>query len=127
MTIEEIEDYFVKSAGYGKDKIRNFMDIVDKALEEKNKRIDELKEENKQLKKTAIVWHKQDVDDIYDTINDWSLHKYLCKMNDGSLNIATGGAVEGGNGDVSRSIYFKINDEKYYSDDIEVWTEITEV
>ena len=41
---EEIENYFVESAGYGRDKVRNFMDIVDKALEQKGERITELEE-----------------------------------------------------------------------------------
>ena len=91
-------------------------------------RVGELKKENEQLKKNAIIWHKQDdVDDIYDTINDWSVHTYICRMKDGSFNIATGSADEGCNGDVSRNIYFEINDEKYYSDDIEAWAELPRV
>ena len=79
--------------------------------------------------KNVIVWHKQDdrTDDIYDTINDWGLHKYLCKMKDGSFNIATGSADEDGNGFVGRSIYFEINDENYYGDDIVAWAEITDI
>ena len=87
----------------------------------------ELEKENEQLNKNSIVWHKQDVDDIYDSINDWSLHRYLCKMNDGSFNIINGSADVSCNGEVSRCLYFEINDEKYYSDDIEEWAEITEV
>ena len=91
-------------------------------------RVGELKKENEQLKKNAIIWHKQDdVDDIYDTINDWSVHTYICRMKDGSFNIATGIADEGCNGDVGRNIYFEINDEKYYSDDIEAWAELPRV
>lgn len=91
-------------------------------------RVGELKKENEQLKKNAIIWHKQDdVDDIYDTINGWSVHTYICRMKDGSFNIATGSADEGCNGDVGRNIYFEINDEKYYSDDIEAWAELPRV
>lgn len=91
-------------------------------------RVGELKKENEQLKKNAIIWHKQDdVDDIYDTIDDWSVHTYICRMKDGSFNIATGSADEGCNGDVGRNIYFEINDEKYYSDDIEAWAELPRV
>lgn len=91
-------------------------------------RVGELKKENEQLKKNAIIWHKQDdVDDIYDTINDWSVHTYICRMKDGSFNIATGSADEGCNGEVGRNIYFEINDEKYYSDDIEAWAELPRV
>lgn len=90
--------------------------------------IERLEKENEQLKKNAIIWHKQDdVDDIYDTINDWSVHTYICRMKDGSFNIAPGSADEGCNGDVGRNIYFEINDEKYYSDDIEAWAELPRV
>lgn len=48
--IEEIENYFVESAGYGRDKVRNFMDIVNRALEQKGERIEELEKENARLK-----------------------------------------------------------------------------
>lgn len=89
--------------------------------------ISKIEQEIEQLKKKAIIWHKQDIDDIYDTIDDWSIHKYICKMKDGSFNIAIGSADEGCNGDVGRSIYFEINDEKYYSDDIEEWAELVEI
>lgn len=49
MSTEEIENYFVESAGYGRDKVRNFMDIVNKALKQKGERITELEKENKKL------------------------------------------------------------------------------
>ena len=47
--IKEIENYFVESAGYGRDKVRNFMDIVNKALKQKGERITELEKENARL------------------------------------------------------------------------------
>ena len=76
-------------------------------------------------RKDKHQWHKQDVNDIYDAFNDWSVHFYLCRMKDGSLNIAMGSAGEDCNGGVSRNIYFEISDEKYYVDDIEKWIEIS--
>ena len=95
-----------------------------KELQEKDRKIEKLTKENEQLKKNAIVWHKQSVDSIYKSIDDWSVHCYICRMKDGSLNIATGSADEGCNGAVGRSIYFEINDEKYSVDDIDKWLEI---
>ena len=50
MSTEEIENYFVESAGYGRDKVRNFMDIVNKALKQKGERIADLEKENAELK-----------------------------------------------------------------------------
>lgn len=47
---KEIEEYFTESAGFGRDKIRNFMDIVNKALKQKGERIAELEKENAEAK-----------------------------------------------------------------------------
>ena len=50
MSTEEIENYFVESAGYGRDKVRNFMDIVNKALKQKGERIAELEAQIEKMK-----------------------------------------------------------------------------
>ena len=50
---KEIEEYFTESTGFGRDKIRNFMDIVNKALKQKGERIEELEKENEELKSIA--------------------------------------------------------------------------
>ncbi len=47
---EEIENYFVESAGYGRDKVKNFMDIVNKALKQKGERITELEAQIEKMK-----------------------------------------------------------------------------
>lgn len=76
-------------------------------------------------KENNIVWHKQsDTDDIYDACNDWYLHRFVCKMNDGSYNIAFGTCDEDVNGIVSVTIWFEHKDSKYYADDIIAWCEI---
>jgi cell division septum initiation protein DivIVA len=69
MTKEEIENYFVESAGYGRDKVRNFMDIVNKALEQKGERITELDKENAELKKQLEMSNK-----VYNDNLDYSHH-----------------------------------------------------
>lgn len=48
---KEIEKYFTESTGFGRDKIRNFMDIVNKALKQKGEQIKELGERCNQLLK----------------------------------------------------------------------------
>ena len=50
MTEKEIENYFVKSAGYGRDKVRNFMNIVNKALKQKGERIADLEAQIEKMK-----------------------------------------------------------------------------
>ena len=46
---KEIEKYFTEITGFGRDKIRNFIDIVNKALKQKRERIAELEKENAEL------------------------------------------------------------------------------
>ena len=54
---EKIENYFVESAGYGRDKVRNFMDIVNKALEQKGERITELEAQIEKMKSCRSCKH----------------------------------------------------------------------
>ena len=48
---KEIENYFTESTGFGRDKIKNFMDIVNKALRQKGERIEELEQKLEQTEK----------------------------------------------------------------------------
>ena len=54
---KEIEKYFTESTGFGRDKTRNFMDIVNKALKQKGERIAELEEENASIKQLLLLAH----------------------------------------------------------------------
>ena len=74
----------------------------------------------------ANEWHKQEVDDIYDFISkDWSLKYFICIMKDKSLVTATGICDEDYSGGVSTYLDFDHDDEKYSSEDIVWWKEIT--
>ena len=76
-------------------------------------------------KAMANEWHKQDIDDIYDSISkDWSVRYFICVMKDKSRVTATGNCDEGCNGEVSVNLAFDYNDEKYLMDDIMWWKEI---
>lgn len=76
-------------------------------------------------KENGAVWHKQsDTDDIYDACNDWHLHCFVCKMKDGSYNIAFGNCEEDNHGMIETSIWFERKDSEYYADDIIAWCEI---
>ena len=76
-------------------------------------------------KENIVQWHIQsDKDDIYDACNDWSVHYFICKMKDGSYNMAFGNCDEDCNGGVSTNVAFEFEDEKYYLDDILAWFEI---
>lgn len=78
-----------------------------------------------QCKVKANEWHKQDTDNIYDSIStDLSVKHYLCIMKDKSWVTAIGNCDEGCNGEVSVNLVFDHDDEKYYMDDIMWWREI---
>lgn len=52
---KEIEKYFTESTGFGRDKLKNFIDIVNKALKQKGERIEELEKENAELKLSCKI------------------------------------------------------------------------
>jgi hypothetical protein len=73
----------------------------------------------------ANEWHRQETNDIYDSIaEDWSTRYFVCIMKDKSRVTAIGSCDEGCNGEVSVNLFFEHNDDKYYLDDIVWWKEI---
>lgn len=78
-----------------------------------------------QGKAKANEWHKQEIDDIYDSISkDWDIRYFVCIMKDKNWVTAIGNCDEGCNGEVSVNLFFEHDDEKYYMDDIVWWKEI---
>ena len=69
------------------------------------------------------TWHLQEKDDIYDAVNDWSVHNFICLMNDGTIQMFSGTRVECNDGSVNVHID-SLNDE-YNSaiDNIIFWIE----
>lgn len=73
----------------------------------------------------ANEWHKQEIDDIYDSISkDWDIRYFVCIMKDKNRITATGNCDEGCNGEISVNLFFDHDDDKYYMDDIVWWKEI---
>ena len=66
-------------------------------------------------------WKLQDVDDIYDSFDDWGFHTYRCVMKDGKEVCATGIADESADGCCSK--YVDIEGD-YELEDIVYWCEI---
>lgn len=74
----------------------------------------------------ANEWHKQDTDDIYDSIsNGWEIKYFICIMKDKSHVTAIGSCDEGCDGEVSVNLFFDYDDDIYYINDILWWKEIT--
>lgn len=67
-------------------------------------------------------WKLQEVDDIYDAIDDWGLHTFNCILKDGKEVKATGIADESYSGSCSISIYF--DDDTSEVDDVLFWCEV---
>lgn len=67
------------------------------------------------------AWHLQKNEDIYDAVNDWSLHSFVCLMDDGSVQKFTGIHCECADGSINTHI--DAVDDKYDVDNIIFWTE----
>ena len=72
------------------------------------------------------IWNKQDEKDIYDSFNDWSYHRFVCLMKDGSIQVFTGICDEHDDGMVEKHINCSTSDH-FYIDDINMWIEVPEV
>lgn len=66
-------------------------------------------------------WKLQEIDDIYDSFDDWDFHTYRCVMKDGKKIFATGIADEGYEGNCSKHINLEGD---YKLEDIVFWCEI---
>ena len=72
----------------------------------------------------ANEWHKQDIDDIYDSISGWGVEYFICIMKDKHKVIAMGNLDEDLNGFINTNLDFGHDDDKYHLDDIMWWKEI---
>lgn len=68
-------------------------------------------------------WNSQSTNNIYDSINDWDCHKYVCIMKDGKVCEWIGIKDESYEGKINTYID-PVNGEEYSVDDIEYWTEL---
>lgn len=67
-------------------------------------------------------WHNQEVDDIWDSFNDWEYHKFACISKGGNLLDFSGHMDEDSEGGVNKYIECITNVE-YTTDDIAYWIE----
>lgn len=66
-------------------------------------------------------WHKESEESIYNSITDWSIHRFACLMKDNTIQVFSGIQDENYNGEISTHID---NADDYDTDDIVMWTEI---
>lgn len=72
--------------------------------------------------KEVGAWHLQKNEDIYDAVKDWSLHSFVCLMDDGSVQKFTGIRCECADGSINTHID-AIDDSYDDVDRIIFWTE----
>jgi len=101
--VAEIERLYKKweMGNYVYEKLISFLDTI------------EVKEIN--------TWHLQKNEDIYDAVKDWSIHSFVCLMDDGTVQKFTGIRSECYDGSINTHID-AINDE-YGIDNIIFWIE----
>ena len=71
--------------------------------------------------KEVDTWHLQKNEDIYDAVNDWSLHSFICLMDDGSVQKFTGILSECYDGSVN--LHIDATNDEYSIDNIIFWIE----
>jgi len=77
--------------------------------------------------KEVGFWHKQSEEDIDDSFNDWSLHRFVCLMKDGSIQEFTGMLDECYDGSINLHLDC-VNDEYDWEyDDIIFWIEVPNI
>lgn len=70
------------------------------------------------------TWHLQEKDDIYNAVNDWSGHNFICLMNDGTIQRFSGILDECYDGSINVHID-SLNDEYDNAiDNIIFWIEL---
>ena len=74
--------------------------------------------------KEVSNWHLQEKENIYDAVEDWSLHTFVCVMKDGTIQKFTGSRDEDYKGHINTHID-GVNDDYDNVDDIVKWIEIT--
>ena len=74
--------------------------------------------------KDVETWHVQEKEDIYDAIQDWSNHKFVCIMKDGTIQQFNGIRDEDCEGHINVHID-GANDDYDNVDDIVKWIEFT--
>lgn len=71
--------------------------------------------------KEINTWHLQKNENIYDAVKDWSLHSFICLMDDGSVQKFTGILSECYDGSVNTHI--DATNDEYGVDNIIFWIE----
>jgi hypothetical protein len=68
------------------------------------------------------TWHLQEKENIYDAMNDYSLHTFACIMKDGTIQKFNGICDEDFEGHINTHIY-GVNDDYDNVDEIVKWIE----
>lgn len=72
-----------------------------------------------------LKWHKNTEDDIFDSLRDWSYHRFVCVMKNNKVMQFSGILDENSNGEISEH-FGPVHDtnEDWNYDDIVLWIEV---
>ena len=74
-----------------------------------------------------MTWQSQAENDIYDAVDDWDYHKFVCLMKGNSIEIFTGMRDESDDGEINVYLDCIENRFSYDVDDIVMWIEVPDI
>ena len=78
-----------------------------------------------QEKLDQMVWHDNNIDDIYDAVRDWGMYRFVCLMTDNTIQVFYGHMDEDDEGHYN--LYVDCENDKYGTDGIVCWCEVLDV
>ena len=78
---------------------------------------------NEEIKK--MCWYINSENDILDAVLPWDYHRFVCFMNDNTIQIFAGIADETYDGEIVQ--HLDCIDDNYNIDDIVIWIEVPDV
>lgn len=129
-TVREGKDFVCWSHKTREEYARERLDAAVSSLKSARKSVNGVIAEYPELNVKAETilgenkWHKQSDEDIYDSFNDWSLHRFACIMKDGTVQRFTGILDECYDGSINKHV--DCDADGFECDDIEYWIEFPE-
>lgn len=73
------------------------------------------------MEKEIAKWHKESEETIWDAIEPWDTHFFVCIMSDESIEMFLGMCDENNDGDMGKHLYSETDAS---SEDINLWIEV---
>ena len=74
-----------------------------------------------------MTWQVEAEHSIYDAVQDWNYHRFVCLMKDNTIQVFTGINDETYNGEINTYINCVSDDSHDNTDDILMWIEVPKI